>query len=315
MATIRIFALLAAGLLLIIKGGDIFVDASIRIAERTRIPRIILGATLVSLATTLPEMLVSLLACLQGKIDMSAGNAVGSATANVGLILAISILAAPQKVHYRDFAPKGILLLFSAALLFAATRRASLSILQSVLLLFLPAAFLYQNIKSARCHSTADADAELSANASSLPFLIFLFLAGAAGIAVGAQLLVDNGSALAALAGVPDGVIGATLIAIGTSLPELVTMITALRRGESALSVGNILGANIIDLTLILPLCSLISRRALPLSSRNAFLDIPFGLMLTCIAIVPTLLSGRFRRVQGVILLTVYAAYAALLIL
>ena len=145
--------------------------------------------------------------------------------------------------------------------------------------------------------------------------MFFQFIAGAAGIAIGAQLLVDKGSALASLAGVPDGVIGATLIAAGTSLPEFVTLLAALRRGEAALSVGNIIGANIIDLALILPLCCLIAGESLPLSSQNAFRDSPFGLILTLIAIVPTLLLQRFHRLQGAFLLAVYAVYVAFLII
>ena len=315
MSVIWVFVLFAAGILLIVKGGDAFVDASVWIAERTGIPRMVIGATLVSLATTLPEMLVSLLAAVQGKIDMSAGNAVGSATANAGLILAISIIASAPSVSLQDFAPKGLLLILSSALLFSTTRNASLSPVQSVLLLAVLGLFLYQITTSARSLPAADAHESHSVKKSEILFRIFQFAGGAAGIAIGAQLLVDKGSALASLAGVPDGVIGATFIAVGTSLPEFITLLAALRRGEASLSIGNIIGANIIDLTLILPLCCLIAGENLPLSSQNAFIDIPFGMILTLIAVVPTLLKQRFCRLQGVLLLAVYSTYIAFLII
>ena len=315
MSVIWVFVLFAAGILLIVKGGDAFVDASVWIAERTGIPRMVIGATLVSLATTLPEMLVSLLAAVQGKIDMSAGNAVGSATANAGLILAISIIASAPSVSLQDFAPKGLLLILSSALLFSTTRNASLSPFQSMLLLAVLGLFLYQITTSARSLPAADAHESLPVKKREILFRIFQFASGAAGIAIGAQLLVDKGSTLASLAGVPDGVIGATFIAVGTSLPEFITLLAALRRGEASLSIGNIIGANIIDLTLILPLCCLITGENLPLSSQNAFIDIPFGMILTLIAVVPTLLKQRFCRLQGVLLLAAYSAYIAFLII
>lgn len=135
------------------------------------------------------------------------------------------------------------------------------------------------------------------------------FLLGVGGILVGAQLLVNNGSTLARLMGVPEVLIGITLIAVGTSLPELITTISAITKKESSLSIGNIIGANIIDITLILSSCALISKGPLPVASQTASLDIPVTFMLMAIAVLPAIVKKRFYRWQGIALLGVYVSY------
>ena len=138
------------------------------------------------------------------------------------------------------------------------------------------------------------------------------FALGTAGIVWGADLLVNNGSELARFIGISERVIGVTIVAVGTSLPELITTITAIVKKQSSLSVGNILGANIIDLTLILPLSSLVSGQPLPITAGFARFDLPVCLLVGSIALVPALAAGRFRRWQGVLLLAVYGVYVAL---
>ena len=138
---------------------------------------------------------------------------------------------------------------------------------------------------------------------------IVKFVLGAAGIVLGAQLLIDNGSAIASLLGVPDAIIAATMIAIGTSLPELVTTLTAIRKKESSLSVGNIIGANIMDLTLILPLCSLILGRPLPVQRQGMLLDIPACLVICAAVLVPALWKGKFQRWMGFLAGGLYIVY------
>ena len=141
------------------------------------------------------------------------------------------------------------------------------------------------------------------------------FVVGAIGIVWGADLLVDNGSALAALAGVDDRIIGVTIIAVGTSLPELITTITAIVKKQSSLSVGNILGANIIDLSLILPLSSFVSGKALPITEAAARIDLPACLLVGCIALIPAMLFQKFQKWQGVLLLAVYGVYLVLTVM
>jgi cation:H+ antiporter len=143
---------------------------------------------------------------------------------------------------------------------------------------------------------------------------ILLFVLGIGAIVIGSRLLIDYGSELALLMGVPSSIIGVTMVAIGTSLPELVTTLTAIAKKEASMSVGNIIGANVIDLTLILPVCAAISGGRLAIVSQTTALDLPACLLLCCLAVLPPLLAGRFFRWQGVAILSLYAAYIVLLL-
>ena len=138
------------------------------------------------------------------------------------------------------------------------------------------------------------------------------FVAGAAGIILGADLLVSNASFVASEIGVSDGIIAITIVAIGTSLPELITTITSIVKKQGDLGVGNIVGANIIDLTLILPVCSLISGGNLVVEPQNLLLDIPACLIISAVAVIPALIFKKFTKIQGVILLVLYIAYVVL---
>ncbi len=306
-----VIVLFLIGILLIVKGGDAFVDAASWMAEVSGIPKLIVGATVVSLATTLPEMLVSVMAAVDGKVDMSIDNAVGSVTANIGLILGISLVCIPAVIRRQDYLVKSVLMLAAAAVIVAGGWMGQIGLGLSLLLLVIFAVFLYENVGTAWKQVRADRaqNERIKPSKKELVYNILKFVVGAVAIVIGAQLLVDNGSVLALYAGVSERVIGVTIIAIGTSLPELVTTLTAIAKKQSALSVGNILGANILDLSLILPLSSLISGRSLPIASNSAVLDLPACLLLGCIAIIPAMISSRFRRWQGVVLLLLYIFY------
>ena len=309
-----VLLLFAAGLVFIIKGGDWFVDAATWIAEAFGIPKFIVGATVVSFATTLPEMLVSVFAALEGNADIAVGNAVGSVTANTGLIMCLSLVCMPCLMTRKQFGFKASLLLATIAVLFAFTRNGQLSVAQSVVILLFFAAFLAENLMAGKHeHGTENAENRPQMTGKALACNLLGFVLGAATIVLGAQLLIDNGSALAKMIGVPDSIIAATMIAIGTSLPELVTTLTAIRKKESSLSVGNIIGANIMDLTLIMPLCSLIQGRAMLVERQGMLLDIPACLIVTAAALVPALISGRFKRWTGFLIGGLYIAYLAVM--
>lgn len=310
-------AVFLAGIILIVKGGDFFVDAASWIAEASGIPKLIVGATIVSLATTLPEMLVSAMAAVQGKTDMAIGNAVGSVTANLGLIMAISIICMPVKIRRGDYLLKSVLMLAAAGTVVAGGGQGEVSLVLSLALLAVFGAFLYENLRSARqamrCGGVGDLGLFRAPPAKREVFFNCVkFTVGAVGVILGADLLVDSGSALARLVGVSERIIGVTVVAVGTSLPELVTTVTAIAKKQSALSVGNILGANILDLTLILPLSGLIAGKALPISPTSAQIDLPACLLVGGIAVIPAMLSARFQRWQGIALLAVYGVYLAL---
>lgn len=305
--------LLILGLVLIVKGGDVFVDAAVWMAEVTHIPKFIVGATVVSFATTLPELMVSAIATAQGKNDMAIGNAVGSVTANIGLIMAIALICIPMAIKRRDYIIKCFLMLAAAALIVLFGRSGEFALLPCIIMLAVFLAAMADNIVSAKKSVAAEAAGEsVTQTGKTVAVNIIKFAVGAAAIVWGADLLVDNGSELAILCGVPERVVSVTVIAIGTSLPELVTTVTAIIKKQGSLSVGNIIGANIIDLTLIIPVCAFIGGGSLAVSRQVSAYDLPAALVTGAVAVVPTLISEKFRRWQGAVLLIIYAAYVCL---
>lgn len=307
-----VLLLFAAGLLCIIKGGDLFVDAASWIAEASGIPKFIIGATVVSFATTMPEMLVSVFAALQGNADIAVGNAVGSVTANVGLIMCVALICMECAMTRKQFGVKACLLLAAILALFDFTRDGQLSVLESVLILVIFVGFLVESLIAARQEQGSELPAQEERpkiDKKTVLLNIGKFLLGAAGIVLGAQLLIDNGSALARMLGVPDAVIAATMIAIGTSLPELVTTLTAIKKKQASLSVGNIIGANIMDLTLIMPLCAVIQGKPMTVERQGMLLDIPACLIICAAALIPALVQGKFKRWIGYLIGGLYIAY------
>ena len=344
-------ALLALGIVMIVKGGDWFVDAASWMAEILGISPLLVGATVVSVATTLPELIVSGIATARGSVEIAVGNAVGSVVANLGLIMAISLLFMPSKVNRKEYAFKSVMLIVAALNLFligffGEVREGNhvMNIVTGLLVLELFVLFIGENVLSAvkmmknPVHNgltpesdgvnvkmdEAPAPEQEGAEEEASPVKkdkktilvnILKFLGGAVGIVGGADLLVTYGQKLALAAGVPEGVIAVTLVAIGTSLPELVTTITAIVKKKSEISVGNIIGANILDLTMILPICAMVSGGALVFPTQAIYLDLPFCLGLSAIAVVPMLFTKKFQRWQGAALLAGYAAYLTLRIL
>lgn len=304
--------LFLVGLGLIIRGGDLFLDGAVALAEATGMPRFLIGGTVVSLATTLPEMVVSVTGVLSGETELAVGNAVGSVTANLGLILGISALVLPARVAPRQFVPKALIMVAAALLLYALCGKGSLSIFSSVLLLGVFAAYLAAAILDAKRERTAERRSAMARGELQRKLLIFAL--GIALIVIGSRLLIRYGSDLALRLGIPAAVVGVTMVAVGTSLPELVTTVTALARKEASMSVGNIIGANIIDLALILPVCSALSGGRLTISAGAVGLDLPVCLIFCILAALPPILGGRFYRWQGAVLLGLYALYTVVLV-
>ena len=312
--TAQIIILFIIGIVLIVKGGDLFVDASVWIAEVSGIPKFIIGATIVSFATTLPELLVSVFAAIDGKSDMAVGNAVGSVTANIGLIMAVSILFIPVCIKRREFIFKPLLMIASIVLLILFSLGESLSLVGSLVIISLFAVFIVENIRSAKRTVGTEAEKKQISSKKEVVFGAAKFILGTVGIVVGARLLVDNGSEIARAVGISEAVISVTVIAVGTSLPELVTTITAIVKKQPNLSVGNIIGANIFDITLIMPICSIIKGGSLSVSKQGLMLDMPACLAVAVIAVIPAIISGKFRRLQGGVLLAAYVAYLTVMI-
>ncbi|MBP5151899.1 MAG: calcium/sodium antiporter [Lachnospiraceae bacterium] len=311
MEWLTIVLFLIVGLVLIVKGGDFFVDAASWIAEVSGIPKLIVGATVVSFATTLPELLVSTIAAGKGEVELCIGNAVGSVIANTAMIMAISLICMPAIIKRKDYLNKSILLLAAIITLAIASWDKSLGIVGSIILIIIFALAMADNVRDALASMKAEREKEekIKPTGKEIFINIVKFVLGVAGIIIGADLLVDNGQELALMLGVSPRIVGITVLAVGTSLPELVTTITAIAKKQHSLSVGNIIGANTIDLTLILSVSTFIYGGSLPVQTR---VDMIVCLAVTVIALVPTLITKKFTRIQGVILFACYIAYIAL---
>ena len=301
------------GLVLTIKGGDWFVDSASWFAEATGIPKFVVGATVVSFATTLPELLVSVRAAMNGSAQLAIGNAVGSVTANTTLIMGVSLVAMAGLVNRKSFSLKGGLLLASTVGLTLLSLSSSLPTWSAYVLWAIFIIFMISNLIEGK--KGAESEEKELYEKKEIPSKIFFFIIGTAAIVFGAEFLVSSGKTIASGIGISETIIGFTVIALGTSLPELVTTLTAIRKKEASLSVGNIIGANIIDTTLILPLCAVINGEALPVERINLVFDFPVCIAACAVAVVPTIIMGKFKKWQGVALLAIYALYMAFLVL
>ena len=310
--------LFIAGLVLLIKGGDWFVDGATGIARHFHIPELLIGATVVSIGTTLPEVMVSATSALNGHGQIAYGNALGSIICNTALIAALTIAVRPSKVERSSLVPP-VVFFFTAAAFYAfhAYAFGHFSRMSGIILLAIFVVYMVYTIyhmkktpekKDAVEHQESEEPVSMGKN-------VVLLILGAALIAVGANLLVDNGTLIAQALGVPESVIALTFVALGTSLPELVTAITSLAKGHGALSLGNVIGANLFNLVLVSGISVTLAPFDIPQSSviagRNAslVLDIPLMLFVMAFLCIPALVRKKLSRVQGIVLLAIYAAY------
>jgi cation:H+ antiporter len=310
---------LAAGLAVIIKGGDLFVSASVRAAEFLRLPRVVIGSTLVSLATTSPEMGVSVMAGFRGEPELALGNAIGSCLCNTAIVL--GVVAALKQIEVHPSAlrvPLGVMLGL-AVVLFLLTLDLEISRPQGVALLLVGAAyFAYDFLAHGRDTRRADV-AEASAIERGVvaghAWLLtgrgtaVQFLAGAVLVVAGSRLLVDAAVGLATALAVPSLVVGLTMVALGTSLPELVTVVSSARRRVSDLGIGNVLGANVANLSLVPGAAASIA----PAGIDRAEQLFNMTALLAVMAVVAFLIlrRGRISRRAGAGLLVFYALYLA----
>ena len=374
------------GLCMLIKGGDWFVDSASGIARRFHLPELLIGATVVSIGTTLPEVMVSAQGAMAGSGGMAYGNAVGSIICNTALIAAITIAIKPGKVERKSLLLP-VTFFFAAAVFYMAIAYITGEFTRTVGIILLCgfAAYMVMTVLSMKKDQTADIDLILDIEQKQEPepasekkpdmlvsvvietlvavigglFMIYkggiicwigivmlavfaayqtlsiiyiakdrelvpiikhiLFLViGAAIIAGGANLLVDSGIFIAQELGVPQTVIALTFVALGTSLPEFVTAIASLVKGHGALSLGNIIGANLFNLVLVSGVATVISPFPVPAESTfggvpaSYVLDLPIMLGVMLLMTVPALVRGKLSRVQGIVLLCIYAAFCTL---
>ena len=314
--------LFAVGLVLLVKGGDWFVDGAVGIAHRFHMPEILIGATIVSIGTTLPEVMVSAASAVSGHGDIAYGNAIGSIICNTALIAAITIAVSPQTAD-RSSLKVPVSFFFVSAVLYAVLAYAAGEFTRINGIVFLIIFVIYmvvtvRQLKKNPAGLTEQAEQLQESHeetAGSAGKDIALLLIGAVLIAVGANLLVDNGTDIAAGLGVPESVIALTFVALGTSLPELVTAISSLAKGHGSLSLGNIIGANLFNIVLVNGVSITLSPFSVPVSktlfglNSSLVIDIPLMLFVMAFLTIPALVRGKLSRTQGIVLLCIYGAF------
>ena len=310
--------LFCLGLICLIKGGDWFVDGATGIARRFRLPELLIGATVVSIGTTLPEVMVSTTSALTGHGEIAYGNAIGSVICNTSLIAAITIAVRPGPVNKKALRTP-VLFFFVTAVFYAGVAYTAGYFSRPVGMALLAVFVIYMvvtvlQMKNSPEEAGAEAEKEEGSLGSNLLFLVI----GAALIAVGANLLVENGTLIAQALGVPEAVIALTFVALGTSLPELVTAITSLIKGHGALSLGNVIGANLFNLVLVSGVSVTLAPFSIPQNSvlfgHNAtlVLELPVMFAVMLLLTVPAMVRGKLSRAQGIALLAIYAAFCVI---
>ena len=249
------FVLLIIGLILVIKGADYFVDAAVAVARRTGISEVVIGATLVSLATTLPELAVSSYSAYLNQTNLAVGNAVGSVIFNTGVILGLSVLLSPLVIKDKKFSLKAIFMLTAGIIFSIAGIDGEIAFYEGLILVIFLVVYMVYIFRS------PSDDDENNSQTDDTPtwVLAVKFIGGAMAVVFGSRLMVNSAISIAEYFGVSPMIIGLTIVAAGTSLPELATSLTSIKKGHQNVSVGNIVGANFLNMTSVLGISSLIS--------------------------------------------------------
>ncbi|MBM7615813.1 calcium/sodium antiporter [Alkaliphilus hydrothermalis] len=323
MGILGIVLLFSLGLFIIIKGGDWFVVSAVWLAKVTGIPNVLIGATIVSIATTLPELLVSSIATHQEFYDVAIGNVVGSMVCNIGLILGLTAILSPIQIQRRSFTVKSSFMLLTCGVLYYLAFNRIISSGEGNVFLILFGIYIAMNIMefSGRGKKNHEFQGMGYDRSNSLHY-IGRFVLGAIFITLGARLLVNNGVALAGIIGIPEQVVSLTLIALGTSLPELTTAITAVVKKQQGISVGNIIGANVLNMVMVLGVCSKLASEGIVISYQNImmgatifnipqtlYLDLPITLLMMVIITIGGFLTGKISRGLGFGIFGIYCIY------
>ncbi len=309
------WAVLIAFFLVLAKCADLFVDSAVALAERFHVPKIIIGIVLVSLATTAPELSVSMMAALQRSPEMALGNAIGSVVCNCGLALALcgmlSRIPVPVTPHTLKIAGGFLLTVGFVCFAFVVGDRTLSRGEGAILVLMFGAylAYLFVDYRRSRRHSIVDLDQLETQIHAPLRKQLGLFALGLFGIIVASKFIIVSATAIALSFGIPESVIALTLVALGTSIPEVATSVIAARKNEGELSVGNILGANIMNICWVAGMASLAND--LTLGTREIAFMFPSMFIMVIATLFVLRTSHALTRCEGGILAGLYAVYIA----
>jgi cation:H+ antiporter len=299
-----------AGLASLLGGAHFLVRSSSELALRFGVPAIFIGVTVVAFATSAPEVAVSLDAVLDGRTDLAIGNVLGSNIANILLILGLSAIVAPVAIKKRIIQLEVPVMILFSAIVFSLALDGRLQPFDGMILLALFAGFMGFQIHQARKERMRAGNSDKQTT-ESIPFVrqLVMLAVGLALLVLGAHWLVESAIVIARYWGLSELVIGLTVIAIGTSLPEVATSVLAARQNEADLSVGNVVGSNIFNLLLVLGLAAVFSPAGLAVSDAALALDFPFVIAVS-IACLPIFFTGHtIERWEGAVFLGYYAAY------
>ena len=300
--------LIVVGVVLVLKGADWLTEGASALARRMRVPEIIIGLTIVAAGTSAPEFFVSLVSALNGTPDLAVGNVVGSNTMNAMLIVGVAAMVAPMTISHNTVHKDIPFSVVASILLILLAFDMFLGRVDGIILLAGFAAFMLYTLMQAKAGSDADG---VQTEQSSVWKNIFFLLMGLAGLVVGSNVFVGSASNVAYALGISEGVVGLTIVAGGTSLPELATSVVAARKGQSAIAIGNVIGSNVFNILLILGLTATIS----PLQIEG-ITTIDMAVMLVSVALVWLFSRTRYtvERWEGAVLVVGYLAYLGWLI-
>ena len=313
----------ALGLVILLLAGDALVRGAVNLSLRLGIPALIVSLTIVAFGTSAPELLISIQAALDGVPGIALGNVVGSNTANVLLVLGIPALITVIHSSTHDTRKSYAIMLGATGLFIALAFRGVFDWIAGLIMLAVMAAILWDSVRDALCHRKNGKEASCEPDELEEPegadpdmpgWKIALYLVlGLVGLPVGANLLIDSATEIAAMFGVPDTVIGLTLVALGTSLPELATTVMAAVRKQADVALGNVIGSNVFNLLAIIGVASLIK----PMPVDPQFLSFDLWVMLgASLILVPFVFLGRdIGRVWGVILSALYVGYVTVVLI
>jgi len=306
---IQTYLLLLAGLILLFVSGKYLVDSSVVIAKRFRIPTMIIGLTVVAFGTSAPELLVSIQAALKGFPEIAMGNVVGSNISNILLVLAITALIFPIPVPKKSVRQDWPALMFVSLLLFAFAWDGTLSRLEGVIFIVLLMIYLAVAVIQAKKKPMTQKQEPASGKQMKVWVAGIIFLGSCVGLALGANLLVEHAAIIAENLGVSQRVISITMVAVGTSIPELATSAIAAMKKETDIAVGNIIGSNIMNILSVLGVTSVMGN--ITVDQAISSFDIPWMLGVTVLLLFMMLPAARAKivRWEGILMIVVYLLY------
>ena len=310
------FVILIIGFFFLIKGADLFVDGAASIARKFNIPSMVIGLTIVAMGTSAPEAAVSITSSLAGQNDMSVANVVGSNFFNILMVLGVSAIIAKLPVQKNTIKKDTPFLLIVSVLLLIFAFDKNISRIEGIIFLVIFVYFLYTTVKSAKNteESTSLSDNEIAVSDNDIPAntpmfkTIILSLIGIAGIIFGGDMVVDSATSIATMFGMSANLVGLTIVAVGTSLPEFVTSIVAIKKGETEIAIGNVIGSNVFNILLVLGLATAIFPIAI---STFALIDIVFMVAITILLYLFMKKDNCLVKKHGFIFIILYIAYMA----